>query len=328
MPPNALLDLPLYDMYWNDNGTELLVDGSMEAAGVAAWIASHVTPTKDTTTPHAGAQCLKLSYLDAVNGYVAQTPMTIGRTYHATGFGAGDGTSFPRVLDFGGPRLWDGTTSTDWQPFDIRYVTANVAIGYYGITLSAGHYARFDDLSLQEQFMYTANRGVLGGKVQVGDGRTVGTFPTMLNTTKTPRKGVNNIAFTYLTRTTPLTSGVYTVVALVQKMAAINQRYLLDCRDSGGTGWIATDAGGVLISSSGTIYVNDVPSATLNFGELSCVAVTGITLNCPGSTAILNAGAGVSSWQGNCFGFMIFPGTLTPRQLSDVRQRMLSEVFK
>ncbi len=135
-------------------GPELLVDGDMEAVGVAAWTASKATLTKEITTPHGGSQCLRVtaasgSGTDYCQAY--QVVTTPGHSYLITGYARSDGTQIPMVID-GVSILWTGTTSTSWQSFSFTLAAAATAMRYvFTVTDPAGtEYVEFDDVSVVE----------------------------------------------------------------------------------------------------------------------------------------------------------------------------------
>jgi len=189
-----------------------------------------------------------------------------------------------------------------------------------------------DNLSVQEQFLYTRNRGLLAqtpqtSRVQLGDGRTAASFPTMLPLTVACRKGMAFNGSQYAEIPTPIPNGTYTLCFLITRESTAGQ-VLLDCRQSAGTGFFYFDLGtGNLSGSSGTTYVDDVATRVNPCGPLIFAACAGITLRAPGATTLFTRHTYASNWVGKAFGFQMFPGTLTPRQLSDIRQRMLAEVF-
>lgn len=109
-------------------GTVALVDGDMEAADASAWtLISTPTLTKEGNAK-AGSRCLRITgpqYCGA-----RQAVLTIGRTYRLTGWARGDGVGYPVLSDTSSAR-WVGTTSTDWQWFDVTFVAAGGSIALY-----------------------------------------------------------------------------------------------------------------------------------------------------------------------------------------------------
>ena len=131
-----------YDVIY---GAELLVDGDMEAVGVAAWTAVGGALTKTVVTPYQGLQVLRNT---GVAGDIArQTVLTIGTMYYVTGRTRSDGTSVPRVLETAGA-VWTGTTSTAWQPINTAFVATGATLDFE-ISAGAG-YAEFDICSVVE----------------------------------------------------------------------------------------------------------------------------------------------------------------------------------
>lgn len=184
----TLLSLPLLDLHmdswaYTPNGTQLLVDGDMEAAGTAAWagVGAGVVLSKQTGTPHSGTQCLRVATTLAAVALARPlpAPTTIGRTYRVTGWARGSVN--PVLMDYDARILWTGTASPTWQYFDITYV----AVTTFGPCLwdasgAAGSYTEWDDITLELCPASTRNIGSLGGVALVGDGVTTTTFPTQL----------------------------------------------------------------------------------------------------------------------------------------------------
>jgi len=130
----------------------LIDDGNMEAVGVGDWTpnGTGVTLTKSTTNCHRGSQSLKITGSGGTisNPAAIQFITTTGKTYRITGWAAGDGTQRPSIYD-GNLRIWNGTTSTDWQYFDLINLAPanNLRFIYFGST--AGD-VWFDDVRVVE----------------------------------------------------------------------------------------------------------------------------------------------------------------------------------
>lgn len=190
------------------------------------------------------------------------------------------------------------------------------------------------DIPLYSQFAHpvsglrvTANRGLLGGYVQCGDGATAGTFPTMLPLTVACRKGMSFDGGDYLVYANALASNTYTVCMLVQRTSSAGSKYLCDGRAGGGTGYLWIDAGSVLAASSGTTYVDDAASTSLPVGPLCFVACSGLSIAAPSGLYLASNFVAASNLVGNMYGVTLWSGSRTPRELSDIRQRMLAETF-
>ena len=338
-----LLDLNLTDMWWADNNVELLTNGNFEGAAgppPAGWSLFHSVMTREagTRTGGSGSYVGRVAY-DGVNaaGIGYEAACTVGRRYHALTWMKSDGVGIPTLADGVGGTYWTGLASVTWQGADTILTASSANMCLMCNNLAAGRYIDADDLSLQEQFMYTRNRGLLGQtpatqRVQVGDGRTAASFPTMLNLTQSPRKGMSfDGANQYLQYNTPIPSGTYTFCMLAQRgNVGASSRLILDCRASGGSGDIYLSAGlsQVIADGGGTVYMDNVAAPDMSLGRLYFVAVAGITLSAPGVTYFFRHNAAAANiWLGNVFGLRLDAGTLTPRQLSDVRQRMLAEIY-
>lgn len=147
--PAFLLD---GDMELAPPSNPTLVDGDMEAADTAAWSNYNATLSKQTGTPHGGTRCLRVAYNGSgAWGDGGQTILTVGRTYHVTGWYRGDGTSKPGVILGGAGTYVEGTSSTAWQAFDLYGVCAGSGVfALYSPNLGAGTYVEFDDVTITD----------------------------------------------------------------------------------------------------------------------------------------------------------------------------------
>lgn len=335
---NLLIELPLVSQYWDDQGSNLFANGDFEGGAgppPASWSQFNCLFTRQSGSRGiSGSYVGRVGY-DGVNaiGFGYQGACVAGRRYHGTSWMKTDGVAIPRLSNGAGVDYWIGAASVAWQGADVIIPSAAVAnLGILSANLAAGRYVDADDMTLYEQFMYTRNRGLLGqtpatSRVQVGDGRTAATFPTMLNLTQTPRKGMAFNGSQYAQWMNPLASGTYTFCALVMRTTpGAFTGYLIDARGGGGTGYVYWD-GAALASSSGTIYVNDTATTALPYGQLCFVACAGIAMTAPVNVVFAAHNTYVGPWYGNIFGAGLYPGTASARQLRDIRQRMLAEVW-
>jgi len=130
-------------------GPNLLVDGDMEAAGVAAWTAFAATLSKSAVSPHTGAQSLSLA-ITAATGIAYQSPCVAASSYRLTGWARGNGaTSHPRLRN-GAATLWTGTTSTSWQAIDVSFVAGAASIRL-DIIGNIGDSGQWDDVYLSAE---------------------------------------------------------------------------------------------------------------------------------------------------------------------------------
>jgi len=137
---------------------QLLADGDMEDADTSAWTAiNSATLSKESGAAEDGARITRVTYGGLSAPSEAQTVLTIGKTYRVTGWTRGDGTASPRVADSGTP-LWTGTTSTDWQFFDVVFVALTNQIRLRSICPTpAGDYTEWDDVVVTEYTGETTN---------------------------------------------------------------------------------------------------------------------------------------------------------------------------
>ena len=175
--------LPLNCWKYKPNGTELLVDGDMEAADTSAWTpVGSATLTKETgtRTGGSGTKVLRVAYGGSANPAAQQVVYTSGKVYKVSGWARGDGVRPPRVYNGNTVINWLGTTSTDWQYFEFIFTAGSTDIRFYTITGSAG-YTEYDDVSIELMEAQTENKGADGGVAYLGDKSTTTTFPTQLN---------------------------------------------------------------------------------------------------------------------------------------------------
>ncbi len=133
------------------SGLDVALDGNMEAVGTTDWTALYgAALSKQTGSPYSGVQVLRVTYGGTNNPSAANNgPTVIGRTYRATGWARSDGSGVPRFQD-GFTSMWTGTTSTDWQEFDVTYVA--VATGCrLNCQTSGAAFAEFDQVKVVEE---------------------------------------------------------------------------------------------------------------------------------------------------------------------------------
>lgn len=156
---HATFDFPNRASVWLDMKTatqipqtssgELLTDGNMEAVGTAAWFGGNAAVlTKETTTPHSGLQCLRITYNGTANPYAGQAFATVGKIYRFRGWCRSDGVALPAILD-NLTVVWTGTNSTSWQYFDIIRLAVTTGLRFVTTTAIAG-YTEWDDVSVIE----------------------------------------------------------------------------------------------------------------------------------------------------------------------------------
>lgn len=125
----------------------ILVDGDMELPNVDEWTpGSSAVLTKETTDPHGGIRCLRVEALIGDYPFAMQASLVVGAKQRIVGYARGDGDKPPRV-DIWTTTIWTGTSSTDWQKFDVTVVPDNTNLRLTCVTTGTGH-AEFDDVSV------------------------------------------------------------------------------------------------------------------------------------------------------------------------------------
>lgn len=127
----------------------LLVDGDMESAGVADWTVGGATISKQTTDPYEGSQYMRSVNTGASDNF-RQSVMDVASEYRITGAARSlDGVGRPRI--YVGTWEWYGTTSTEWQTFDVTFTASNTNIYFYTRDGGVGDGTEWDNLYLSEE---------------------------------------------------------------------------------------------------------------------------------------------------------------------------------
>lgn len=141
--PGKLAQVP--DTFY---GSELLVDGDMEAAGVANWVAGGtVVLSKTTSSPYSGLQSLRLT---GNSGSIAYQNIAAGKKYNFSGWQRSvDGVAVPAAFE-AGTILSLGTTSTSWQYFNVTFIATGSSVG--GALRTSNGVVEFDNLSVRQVY--------------------------------------------------------------------------------------------------------------------------------------------------------------------------------
>lgn len=209
----------------------LIVDGNMETAGMGDWGAVYdAVLTKETASPHRGTQILRIAYGGTSSPSAQQlVVLIIGKSYRVTGWGRGDGTFLPRFIG-ANQALWSGTSSTDWQYFDVIFTAINnTSIALKTNAISAG-YAEFDDIRVVE-YHGTPTGGVTvmtdGNMEKAGTTDWSGWQSATLSKENTsPQRGSQNLKVLY--------SSTATCYAIQTNALTVGETYRV-------TGWARSD---------------------------------------------------------------------------------------
>jgi hypothetical protein len=246
--------------------TNLLTDGTMEAAGVGAWSlgSAGTTLSKDTTSPHGGTQNLRATLASGSNPYALQTILTPGTTYRLFGYYRADGTtgSTGRVGISPYPGALATSQSTNnWQPFDVVSVagTGSTQAYFQAISNTIGAYAEFDDMTVSVDNSLRPGELTQDGNMEVADTSnwTVGNSATLTKQTTGPhggsqvlrvaRNGVNNAEAT-------------------QPLFVVGKTYRV-------TGWYRSDGNATpYVLIGGTTPVNGTTSTSWQYFDIYRVA--------------------------------------------------------
>ncbi len=171
--------------------TELLADGTMEAAGTSSWTAANsAVLSKQTGTPYAGSQVLRVAGTAAF-AISRQTILTSGQTYRVSGYARSDGTVLPRV-SAGTSAVFVGTTSTSWQPFDAVFVANGTNFDLQFSTTATG-YVEFDNVTVTLDTNIRPGELVQDGTMETsGTGNWLSTNGAVLTKQTTTQHGGNS----------------------------------------------------------------------------------------------------------------------------------------
>jgi hypothetical protein len=131
-------------------GDEVLADTDCEESGTGSWDAINgATLSKVSGSVWNGDLALRVTDTASNYGAARQTSVvTASVDYRISGYARSDGVTAPRVQT-GGDAAWTGTTSTNWQHFDVVFTSTSTDVRfYYGG--SGGGWCEFDNVSVRE----------------------------------------------------------------------------------------------------------------------------------------------------------------------------------
>lgn len=152
-------------------GSEELVDGDMENAGVGDWTAGNsATLTKETgtRTGGSGTQVLRVARNGVDNPYALQSPATKGKRFKITGWARGNGAAFPIIYAGSLGTIWTGTTSATWQEISVEYTASAAGVFLQVLATIGTNYSEFDDISVTE--VNSLNGDITGATINVSAG--------------------------------------------------------------------------------------------------------------------------------------------------------------
>jgi hypothetical protein len=139
---NFVLDAAL-----DSGGAEELTNGDFETGDMTGWsVVNAAILSAETGTPYEGVYCGRVTYDGTSNPGMSQATVA-NAWYHVKGRARGDGTGKPKIIS--SATVWTGTTSTDWQEFDVYFQTTTTIIVFGSVLASAGH-VEYDVTSLRE----------------------------------------------------------------------------------------------------------------------------------------------------------------------------------
>jgi len=254
-----------------ESGTELIV-GGMTYGG---W-----TPANNAILTNPTADVLRVAYDDTTNPNAAQTILTGAKRFRITGQARGDGTYAPAFTSSGANSHWTGTTSTDWQEFDV-IITADFANLRLLAAATGAGYAEFRNVSAELIEQTTPCKK--GNDFLLGDGNDTTLYPTFKN------KGFDfDGSDDYMSN--PNATGIYnnakqSIVCCFTPdftPSVGSTKYLWDSSDSSRY-FCAKDSGGTLDIYMGNTSIATIAEATYtpywNTHGLNVLVIAGTTAN-------------------------------------------------
>jgi hypothetical protein len=328
-----ILEAQLKTWSWELGPSSILVNGDFEGAAgppPAGWSQVNGLATRESgaRTGGTGLYVCRVSYSTAASGYAYQAAGLNLSPYRITGWTRGDGTAIPFVGKDGGA-VFVGTASTAWQQYsaDFFYTSGNT-IYLYCNNLVAGRYVEFDDTTLIPFYARTPNLGSLRTAVQLGNGVTPSSLPTLLTGTRGFQLSAASAqTFQWYQA---LSNGTYTVaLTFSHTNSPAGNGYIFDARDSGGAGYALIGPGAVLSQSTGVTYLNGRPISAgvdiVPYGPINTLVCAGITLSIA-SRLVIGAHNSASTFLLNSkfYNVSIYPGTLTPTQARSYHERQMA----
>lgn len=325
-----------------------LNDGDMEMTGVAEW---SVGNGADLSKVVGTGQALQVTATaTSTYPFAYQSVVASGHQYRVAGQVRSDGNVPPRISTTGGVALWNGTTSTDWQSFDLTADPAGVYFRFISQNGTPGQYTEWNNVRVEELFDATPDVSNKGNLFTVGDGVSANQ-PTF----KDP--GFETDGTSYIRSQSGIlgTGSTALTVWCVVRPATISAGVVLVCYED----TTVTDVAGCVLATSGEWrYYHGSIASTDNAarwttasraGELVVIVGTGdgtttrVYVNGePGANAVTPVAASLDAdmelrlfehaSSGNdapsgtiIYGTGVMKTVLTPTQVRDLTERLLQE---
>jgi len=106
---------------------------------------------------------------NAVNQpFAHEVAVVVGKRYRIQGWFRGDGNAFPRLAQGSALAIVDGTTSTDWQEFDVEAVADSTSFLFFSRTSTGTEHTEWDDVTITE--VNPLNGDITGATINVSAG--------------------------------------------------------------------------------------------------------------------------------------------------------------
>ncbi|MDJ0765366.1 MAG: hypothetical protein QNJ97_20465 [Myxococcota bacterium] len=147
---------------------QLMADGDMEASGTDAWdYNANYCQLSKIFGAYFGSYALRIEEHTAGEyPYAYNYPACpiMGKEYQVSGLARGDGTCAPALAMTGQSDMWIGSSSTEWQSFNVFVTATNPSLVLKGTGGSSGRWVDFDDVVVTE-----TNQVLLDGNMEMGD---------------------------------------------------------------------------------------------------------------------------------------------------------------
>jgi hypothetical protein len=122
----------------------------LDTSGDGALDKDNWTAGNSATLTNPSTNLLRVARNGVNNPQAEQTVLTVGKRYRISGEARSDGNATPK-LRYSGGELWGGTTSTDWQAFDVEHVeTGNGKVILRSSTSTGTEYTEWRNVVVQE----------------------------------------------------------------------------------------------------------------------------------------------------------------------------------
>ena len=336
----AIVDLPMGMENHKPNnatGVELLTNGDFATGDTTGWTYYNtpVYANSDFTVTGTTAT-LQVGDVSVYMGAYQEITTEVGKTY-VVSCDALTNASTPtfkigtNAIPGGGPysgNIYNGADGSidlgavNFVEFTATATTTIVMVQFGGAAASSFD---FTNCSVKEGYSGTQDVSGNNNHATFGDGSTSSTYPTKLSARGYEGDGGSD----YFDINTTLASGSYTVGMIINMKGSPANRYFMDARSNGGTGYMWVNGSSVLSPNDGTIYVDGVEDASFVVPPtgLFTLILSGITLEVLQDIILLAKNDVTVQMPCEIKGFSL-TDELTPIQVCDLHINMMKKVNK